>query len=81
VAFWLVSSWALQGLQALLEFLFDAVQRGCLFFGQALVGTGFGVHLPGKDGVFFFFAGDQGGELLVAVEGGVFAADFGTRSW
>ena len=70
---------ALQGLQALLEFLFDAVQRGCLFFGQALVGTGFGVHLPGEDGVLFLFAGDQFGELLLAFEGGIFAADFGAQ--
>ena len=38
---------ALQGLQAVLEFLFDAIQRGCLFFGQTLIGAGFGVHLTG----------------------------------
>ena len=70
----------LQGLQALLEFLFDAVQCGRLFFGQALVGAGFGVHLPGEDGVLFLFAGDQFGELLIAFEGGVLLPT-SARSW
>ncbi len=35
--------------------------------------------MPGKGGVFFFFAGDQVGELLFAFEGGVLAADFGAQ--
>ena len=35
--------------------------------------------MPGEDGVFFFFAGDQVGELLLAFEGGVLAADFGAQ--
>ena len=63
----------------MLEFLFDAIQRGRLLFGQALVGAGLRVHLPGKDGILFLFAGDQDGELLVVFEGGVLAAQFGAQ--
>jgi hypothetical protein len=69
----------LQGLQALLEFQPDAIEHGALFFRQALVGARFGIHLPGEDGVLFFFTGDQRGDLLVVFERGGFVAQLGAQ--